>query len=46
MTAEAYGEVIDRERHELLVDVKAVTMHHFKVEETAEGWTATVVLDI
>ncbi len=46
VTAEAYGEEIDRERHELLVDVKAVTMHRFKVEETAEGWTATVVLDI
>lgn len=46
VTAEAWGEKIDRERHQLLVDVKAVTLHRFKVEETAGGWSATVVLDI
>ena len=46
VTAEAWGEQIDREKHQLLVDVKAVTLHRFKVEETEEGWTATVVLDI
>ena len=46
VTAEAYGEEIDRVKHQLLVDVKAVTMHRFKVEETPEGWIATVVLDI
>jgi len=46
LTADARGEPIDRKRHRLIVDVKAVTMHCFKVEETPEGWTATVVLDI
>lgn len=46
VTAEAWGEQIDQERHQLLVDVKAVTLHRFKVEETPEGWSATVVLDI
>jgi SHS2 domain-containing protein len=46
VTAEAWGEQIDRDRHQLQVDVKAVTLHRFKVEETPEGWTATVVLDI
>lgn len=42
----AYGERINAEKHELLVDVKAVTMHKFKVEETKNGWKARVVLDI
>jgi len=46
LTAETRGEPIDRQRHQLMVDVKAVTMHCFKVAETEEGWTATVVLDI
>lgn len=40
------GERIDSGRHRMLVDVKAVTLHRFRVEETAEGWRATVVLDI
>jgi SHS2 domain-containing protein len=40
------GERIDSTRHPLSVDVKAVTLHRFKVEETAEGWRSQVVLDI
>lgn len=46
LRAKARGEKIDRDRHRLGVDVKAVTLHHFKVEQTAEGWQATVVLDV
>jgi SHS2 domain-containing protein len=41
-----FGEKINPEKHELLVDVKAVTMHKFKIEETKNGWKARVVLDI
>ena len=44
--ASARGERIDPARHALSVDVKAVTLHRFKVEETADGWRAEVVLDI
>ena len=40
------GERIDRERHVLRNDVKAVTMHMFGVRREAGGWKATVVLDI
>ncbi len=40
------GERIDPQRHELLVDVKAVTMHRFEVARDRSGWKATVVLDI
>ncbi len=46
LTAKVRGELIDSERHELNVDVKAVTLHRFALEMTERGWTATVVLDI
>jgi SHS2 domain-containing protein len=46
LTAEAGGEPPDPARHRLAVDVKAVTLHRFRVEETDEGWLAEVVLDI
>ena len=40
------GERIDPARHHLGVDVKAVTLHRFRVEETDSGWEATVILDV
>jgi SHS2 domain-containing protein len=46
LTADSYGERIDRQRHELIVDVKAVTLHRFQLEQIPEGWRASVILDI
>ncbi|MBI3804041.1 MAG: archease [Nitrospirae bacterium] len=46
LTGTGYGEPIDPKRHALLIDVKAVTMHKFEVASDADGWKATVVLDI
>ena len=49
LSCEMRGEEIDRERHALRNDVKAVTMHMFgvkKVQGGAGGWEVTVVLDI
>jgi len=46
LTAAVYGEMIDPNRHELLVDVKAVTLHRFQVETFEGGWKACVILDI
>lgn len=46
MHAHAYGELPDPDRHPLIVDVKAVTLHRFKVEQTKDRWCAEVVLDI
>jgi len=46
LDAQAMGEKISPNRHGLLADVKAVTLHRFGVKETPEGWKATVVLDI
>jgi len=40
------GEPIDRERHRLRNDVKAVTMHLFGVKHEGTSWKTTVVLDI
>jgi len=40
------GEAINRERHMLRNDVKAVTMHLFGVRHEGGRWRATVVLDI
>ncbi len=46
LTARAFGETLDPQKHDLVVDVKAVTLHRYRVEETARGWEATVILDI
>ena len=46
LTAVAKGEPIDRVKHALRNDVKAVTMHMFGVRHEGGRWKATVVLDI
>jgi SHS2 domain-containing protein len=42
----AWGEPLDRGRHELSHEVKAITYHGLKVEKTADGWLAEVIVDI
>ena len=42
----AAGEKIDRERHHLRNDAKAVTMHMFGIRHSGKVWKATIVLDI
>jgi SHS2 domain-containing protein len=42
----ASGEEIDQGIHDLVVDVKAVSLHHYSVEETQEGWRAEVMLEV
>ena len=46
LTATAKGEAIDRDRHRLRNDVKAVTMHLFGIKHAGADWKTTVVLDI
>jgi SHS2 domain-containing protein len=46
LSGQAVGERLDPERHQLRVDVKAVTLHRFEVKETDRGSEAFVVLDI
>lgn len=42
----AWGEPIDRQRHELAHEVKAITYHGLRVEPTPDGWLAEVIVDI
>lgn len=46
LEAQLIGERIDRARHPLLVDVKAVTLHRLAVACVRRRWKATVVLDV
>ena len=42
----AWGEPLDRARHALEHEVKAITYHNLKVEQYADGWLAEVIVDI
>jgi SHS2 domain-containing protein len=42
----AFGDEISQEKHELLADVKAVSLHNFSVRQTPEGWRAEVIVDV
>jgi SHS2 domain-containing protein len=46
LSATAWGEPLDRSRHALSREVKAITYHELKVEPTADGWLAEVIVDI
>jgi SHS2 domain-containing protein len=42
----AGGEPLDPARHLLSHEVKAITYHGLRVENTADGWLAEVIVDI
>jgi SHS2 domain-containing protein len=46
LDAEVRGEPLDPGRHVLDHEVKAITYHDLKVEQTPDGWLAEVILDI
>lgn len=47
MTVECSGDLLGNiGRENLRNDVKAITMHMFKISKTAQGYSATVVVDI
>ncbi len=46
LDAQARGEELDPDRHLLLHEVKAITYHGLKLEQTASGWQAEVIVDI
>lgn len=46
LTAVVHGEVLDRARHRLEHEVKAITLHGLKVEHHDDGWLAEVIVDI
>jgi SHS2 domain-containing protein len=46
LTATLAGEPIDRDRHILDHEVKAVTRHGLNLQRTDTGWVAELILDI
>ncbi len=47
LTGTAWGEPLDRARHVLDHEVKAITYHELRVEQEADGgWLAEVIVDI
>ena len=46
LTGSAWGEKLDRARHVLDHEVKAITYHGLRVEQTDSGWLAEVIVDI
>jgi SHS2 domain-containing protein len=46
LTAAVECEEFDPSRHELSHEVKAITYHDLRVEETNDGWLAEVIVDI
>ncbi len=46
LEAAAWGEVFDPERHPEKTAVKAATYHHLEIVKRADGWQATVILDL
>ena len=44
--AVCWGETMDADRHEMEHEVKAITYHQLRVEQTADGWLAEVIVDI
>jgi SHS2 domain-containing protein len=46
LMAAAHGEPLDPARHHLTHEIKAITYHGLKVEQTHDGWLAEVIVDI
>jgi SHS2 domain-containing protein len=46
LSATAWGEPLDQERHLLNHEVKAITYHELSVTPAGEGWRAEVIVDI
>jgi protein archease len=46
LDAEVRGEPLDPNRHVLDHEVKAITYHGLKVEQTPDGWLTEVIVDI
>ena len=44
--SEAKGEKIDKQRHELRHEVKAVTYHHLRIEEKEGLLTTEIIFDV
>ncbi len=46
LNTELVGEHIDQDKHELLKDIKAITLHRFEVKKVKGEWVAKIIVDI
>jgi SHS2 domain-containing protein len=46
LLAQMEGGAVDFSHSEVSEEVKAVTYHQLSVQQTADGWTATVIFDV
>lgn len=46
IAARIWHDPFDPAAHPILTDIKAVTYHGINVEQTPEGWVATVIFDV
>jgi SHS2 domain-containing protein len=46
LSAVAWGELLDPEKHGLGREVKAITYHGLSVEPSEAGWLAEIIVDI
>lgn len=46
LSAKVRGEPLNADKHGLGHEVKAITYHELKVEQTPAGWVAEVIVDI
>ena len=42
----AYGERLDREKHEFKTEIKAVTYHQLKMGQEDDKWVAQIIFDV
>lgn len=46
LVARLAGDRFDPNRHRIAMEIKNVTYHHFALERTKRGWSATLVFDV
>jgi len=46
LSASAYGEPLNPDKHPLKLEIKAVTYHRLKFGPAQSGWEATVIFDV
>lgn len=46
ISARLLGEPYDKKKHQLKMEIKAVTYHTLKIEKRENGWRARVIFDV
>ena len=46
LNATVFYEKIDREKHEIITEIKNVTYHQLNIKKVRSGWSAQVIFDL